>query len=163
MKSGDFKYEKKSARVIRNVSYITLATVSASGKPWSTPVYAAFDKELHFYWTSDRESVHSVNIRQNPSAFITIHRASRYYGRHAVYFEARAEELNKREEILMARKFTQARGEKPSGPKEFMGKDFRRVYKAIIEKGWTNDHEKLPDGWRDYRVELDLRRLRGLL
>jgi len=164
MKSGDFQHEKKAARIIRNVSHVTLATVTKDNKPWSTPIYAAFDGDLNFYWTSSKDSVHATNIRANSAVFITIHRMSRYYGRHAVYLEAHAEELNKREEILVARKFTQSHDKKQySELKDFMGKDFRRVYRAVIEKGWTNDHEKLPDGWRNFRVELDLRRVRGLL
>lgn len=162
-----FEYEKKAARIIKEVVHITIATVSPEGKPWNTPVHSAFDSDLNFYWASAKDSTHSRNIRFQPDVFLAIYDSTALGGTgSAVYFEARAEELHKREEILIAKKFAQKRIKhtEESDVDDFIGDSIRRVYQAVITRGWTNDVEVLPDRQlRQYRVEVDLRRLRGLL
>lgn len=165
MQSNGFENEKRAAQIIKDVLYITVASVSPEGKPWNTPVYSAFDSDLNFYWTSAKDSVHSNNIRHNPDVFFAIYDSSVAEGSGAgVYLEARAEELNVREEILVARKFTQARkGKSPDDADDFMGEAHRRVYRATVTHGWINEAETLESGWRDYRTAIDLRRVRGML
>ena len=164
-KARNFENEKRAARIISDVLYITIASVSPDGKPWNTPVYSAFDSDLNFYWTSSKDSQHSKNIRHNADVFFAIYDSSVGEGNgEGVYLEATAEELNKREEILVARKLTQARkGQNPDDAEKFMGEAVRRVYRAKVARGWVNESESIEKGWRDYRTEIDLRRVRGLL
>ncbi len=56
-------HNKRAAEIIKDIKYITIASVSDDGQPWNTPVYSAFDKDLNFYWFSDKNSQHSQNVR----------------------------------------------------------------------------------------------------
>ena len=57
------------ARALAAVSaerYLVLATVSADGVPWSSPVWFAHEGLSAFYWLSRPYRTHSVNIGQQP-------------------------------------------------------------------------------------------------
>jgi nitroimidazol reductase NimA-like FMN-containing flavoprotein (pyridoxamine 5'-phosphate oxidase superfamily) len=51
--------------------YLTLATVCRSGRPWSTPLFFAYDNN-YIYWWSPKDAVHSQNIARDENVFITI-------------------------------------------------------------------------------------------
>ncbi len=58
------------AELIRKCPYANIAT-AFEDKPWNTPVFAAADDELNFYWSSWVEAVHSQNLVKNPNVFLT--------------------------------------------------------------------------------------------
>lgn len=86
-----------AAAILKFNNYCTLATVSADGTPWGTPVHFAYD-ENKIYWVSNKNAVHSVNLEHNPKVSITIfdsHQAAETLGdRGAVYIASRATKLS---------------------------------------------------------------------
>lgn len=157
--------EKQAAEIIKKIIYASVATVSENGQPWNSPVYTAYDKDLNFYWTSTKDAQHSKNIRTNQEVFLVIYNAKAPEGTgRGVYFIADAMELKNVDDIKIARHYTQARkGQTAGDPDRFLGKSLRRVYKAQIIKGWTNGGESTPKGYRDFRVELNMKKLRKYL
>ena len=62
--------------LLDRIEHATIATVSADGRPWNTPVYFARDRDF-LYWSSRRDAEHSTNIRHNGLAFVVIFDSSR--------------------------------------------------------------------------------------
>lgn len=155
---------KRAAEIINKILYITIATASKEGQPWNSPVYSAFDKDLNFYWSSDKDAQHSRNIRENKHVFLVIYDSTVVEGTgEGVYIRAEAYELGQQEEIQVARRITQTRkGQEQElieqEYEKFVGDSVRRVYKALPKKVWMNEDEKDENGKyiRDTRVELDL-------
>ena len=91
---------KAATKVIKNILYINIASITPSGKPWNTPVYCAYDKDLSYYWLSWRLNQHSKNIRNNPDVFVTVYDSTVPAGTgFGVYFEGKAYELKNIKEI----------------------------------------------------------------
>src|SRR5690348_5423268 len=106
-------HNKKSAEILKKIIYITLATVSKDGQPWNSPVYSAFDKDLNFYWASDKEGVHSQNVRANSKVFVVVYDSTMAEGTgEGVYMKGKAIELTDKEEVSVARVVTQGRKNK---------------------------------------------------
>jgi nitroimidazol reductase NimA-like FMN-containing flavoprotein (pyridoxamine 5'-phosphate oxidase superfamily) len=164
-------HDKRSAEIINKVLYITIASVSESGEPWNSPVYSGFDKDLNFYWSSDKESQHSKNIRTNGKVFLVIYDSTVAAGTgEGVYIQARAEELEDNAEILVARRVTQSRKGQLNELTEtefdkFTGDAIRRVYKATPEQIWMNDVETDAGGKyiRDIKVAVQIDNLKSLI
>ncbi len=57
--------------VDRNL-YMVLATADRSGQPWASPVYFAHSAYREFFWISDPEATHSVNLRDRRQVGIVI-------------------------------------------------------------------------------------------
>ena len=155
----------KAAKVIKSILYINIASITPNGKPWNSPVYCAFDKNLNYYWFSWKENQHSENIRNNPNIFVTIYDstvpASTGFG---VYFEGKAYELSNPKEILAGIKEIYNREKrKPKDVIHFLKKFPRRVYKFIPEKVWVNTDGKINGNYIDSRTELDLEKLKVTL
>ena len=157
-------YTEIAKQVIEKVKYITVATCNNEGQPWNTPVYAAYDENYNFYWTSYKGNQHSINIRDNPKIFIVIYDSTGGIGnKTGVYIQAKAYELSELEDIRTARSYTQGRkGKKVDDPRKFVGDQPRRVYIAQPQKIWVNDatitESKLEEAEfiRDYRIEIKL-------
>jgi nitroimidazol reductase NimA-like FMN-containing flavoprotein (pyridoxamine 5'-phosphate oxidase superfamily) len=147
-------------RIIERILYITVATITPDGKPWSSPLYSAFDKKYNFYWASDRNGQHSKNIRNNPDVFITIFDSGVPEGSgRGVYVQAVARELSDEKGAEDALTFLYGRAGKNSkkrGANEFLGGYPRRVYKAAPEKFWINGDGKVNGNYVDIRKEMKL-------
>jgi nitroimidazol reductase NimA-like FMN-containing flavoprotein (pyridoxamine 5'-phosphate oxidase superfamily) len=164
-------HNKRVVEIISKVLYITIATVNEDGQPWNSPVYSGFDDELNFYWSSDKDSNHSKNVRRDSRIFLVIYDSTVPEGAgEGAYILAKAYELREKEEIIIARRITQARknqlDEITSDENEkFTGSKIRRVYKAIPEKIWMNDVELDDNGKyiRDIRVEVPINELKKFL
>lgn len=63
---------EKAKKVIKEVLYATVATVTAEGQPWNSPVYTSYDEHYNFYWVSWKENDHSQNVRANGRAYLVI-------------------------------------------------------------------------------------------
>ena len=85
---------RKARRLIEDTPYLTLATADASGKPWSCPVYFAYDEAFTLYWVSFSETVHAANIRVRPQVGISILGQPPDHEGDGVYFDALAAELH---------------------------------------------------------------------
>jgi nitroimidazol reductase NimA-like FMN-containing flavoprotein (pyridoxamine 5'-phosphate oxidase superfamily) len=159
----------QAMEILNKIIYITIASVSEDGYPWNSPVYSAFDNELNFYWSSDKESQHSKNIRSNGKIFLVMYDSTAEEGTgEGVYVQASALELGEKDEILVARRLTQERKGQldemtADEPIKFTGSAVRRVYKATPQKIWINDVELDEKGKyiRDIRIEIPLEKLKS--
>jgi uncharacterized protein YhbP (UPF0306 family) len=52
--------------------YMVVATADPSGQPWASPVYFAHDGYREFFWVSEPEATHSVNLRDRREVGIVI-------------------------------------------------------------------------------------------
>lgn len=155
---------EKAKDIISKITHITIATSDTTGQPWNSPVYGAYDEHYNFYWTSWKESQHSINIRENNKIFLVIYDSTVPEDNHifkGVYIQAKAYELTNEEEIESAREYITKRRDKPSNhpPAEFFGNFPRRVYKAVPEKLWLNNTGNLEGNFIDTRIEIDLKML----
>lgn len=154
-------HNKRAAEIIKEIKYITIASVSADGQPWNTPVYSAFDKELNFYWFSDKNSQHSQNVRGNNKILLVIYNSTVPEGTgEGVYVKAVVSELNDPAEILAAKAVLDERvgKEKERNADNYMGDAVLRGYKATPVQAWMNDDDEDENGnyVRDIRVEVPL-------
>jgi general stress protein 26 len=126
-------HNKRAAEIIKEILYITIASVSSDGQPWNTPVYSAFDKDLNFYWFSDKNSQHSQNVRSNNKVLLVIYDSTVPEGTgEGVYVKAIVSELNTPEEILAAKAVLDERvgKEKERNAENYMYDAVLRGYKA---------------------------------
>ena len=75
-------------------AYLTLATVDAEGRPWTSPVYFAADGLTDFYWVSSPDAHHSRNLTARPAVSLVVFDSTvrPYHGR-ALYADGAAHEL----------------------------------------------------------------------
>lgn len=154
-------YNKRAAQIIDQILYITIASVTPQGEPWNSPVYSAFDKDLNFYWCSDKNGQHSQNVRHNGKAFLVIYDSTVPEGQgEGVYLQVDVTELTEADQIQYGYQTLQARKNKQPADdawQKFTGDGVRRIYQAKPTRAWMNDAEM--DGHtfiRDIRVELVL-------
>jgi hypothetical protein len=75
--------------------YLTLGTVDADGRPWTSPVYFAPAGDRKFYWMSATDARHSRHLAERPQVSMVIfnYTVPPYHGR-AVYAVGEASELS---------------------------------------------------------------------
>jgi general stress protein 26 len=162
------KFAQRAAEIIKEILYITIASVSADGKPWNSPVYSAYDGDLNFYWFSDKDSQHSTNLRTNNEAFLVIYNSTVPQGTgEGVYIQAKVRELTDETEIMAARALMDKRvGKvKPRQFSDYTGEAPLRGYQASAVKVWMNDLALDAQGnyIKDVRVEISLSDLKNQL
>ncbi|MDQ4093448.1 MAG: pyridoxamine 5'-phosphate oxidase family protein [Actinomycetota bacterium] len=161
------RHQVAARDIVKRILYITIATVSAEGKPWNSPVYSAFDNEGNFYWTSVPGAQHSRNIHANGDVFLVIYDSTVPEGTgKGVYVEGHARVLADPAEVVEARRHSSLRAGLPldDGPDRFLEGGTRRVYRAIPKRVWISDAERQGSAFvRDIRVQLPLDTLRGLV
>jgi nitroimidazol reductase NimA-like FMN-containing flavoprotein (pyridoxamine 5'-phosphate oxidase superfamily) len=59
-------------KIIDKSLYMVLATADSSGQPWATPVYYASSGYRDFFWISEPDATHSVNLRVRREVGISI-------------------------------------------------------------------------------------------
>ena len=52
--------------------YMVIATADSSGQPWATPVYFASSGYREFFWISQPDATHSINLRDRREVGIVI-------------------------------------------------------------------------------------------
>ncbi len=135
------RYLKRATRILKDMKYMTLATVCADGSPWNTPLAPTPSNNLIFRWGSYEESVHSQNIRRDRRVFVVIYDSTAPEGLgEGIYMKGESEELDEYEGTL-------------------------KMYRFVPHQMWINDEEKNEDGSfkRDQRIELDIEELRKSL
>jgi nitroimidazol reductase NimA-like FMN-containing flavoprotein (pyridoxamine 5'-phosphate oxidase superfamily) len=149
---------EKAKKIISDILYITIASVSKDGVPWNSPVYSAFDEQYNFYWVSPVTATHSENVKGNPQVSIVIYDSTVPEGTgEGVYIQAKAHEINDEKEIEHALPYLYNRKNKPVRPiASFTGGSPRRVYKAVPGKVWVNDTVEVNGQPCDVRVEVKL-------
>ncbi len=144
--------------IIANNIYITIATVSAGGEPWNTPVSTAHDEDFNFFWISAKDSQHSQNIRDRGSVFAVIFDSTAAEGTGTgVFMQASAYELNDPVEMAHALKCLSDRKQKIVGTiEQFLGDYPRRIYTAVPSRCWINGDSTINGHFVDRRIEVDL-------
>ena len=141
--------------VLETIEHATIATVSAEGQPWNTPVYFARDHSA-VYWTSRSDAQHSINIRHNGHAFLVIYDSGEEDASGAaVYLDARVAELT--DEPAVDRALTRIyrrRRKMPPPLSTFIEPSVHRVYCATVRRTWTNVVHTVGDCTWDERVEI---------
>lgn len=156
---------KEAAKVLKEILYINIASITPNGKPWNTPVYCAYDEDINYYWLSWKLNQHSKNIRNNSSVFVTVYDstvpASTGFG---VYLQGKAYELKDLKTMLKGIKVVYGREKrKPRDITQFLKKFPRRIYQFKPEKVWVNGDREINGNFIDVRTELDLKKLRKAL
>lgn len=150
--------EEKARTILTKVKYATLATASAEGKPWNSPVFCTYDDAWNIYWQSSPESVHSKNIMQSGRVFIVVYDSTSDEG-EGVYLQCTALVLSDEAEIRHALYLLgERRGEPYARTDKFQARGPQRIFRATPQAVWVNDADKDEDGdfVRDYRVEVQL-------
>lgn len=140
-------------RILSNVKYVAIATVSSSGEPWCTPVHATCDDEFNIYWSSTHDAIHSQNIRANSRAFLTIFDSTQPENENprGFYLRCTAKELNDPVRVDAARKVTCAKAGGKPNVDLYLGESPRRVYVATPEELWVNNLSFEGPHWIDRR------------
>jgi Pyridoxamine 5'-phosphate oxidase len=81
-------------KIIDGSLYMVLATADQTGQPWSSPVYYASSGYRDFFWISQPDATHSVNLRERREVGIAIFDSSQPIGTgEGVYVLGVAREL----------------------------------------------------------------------
>lgn len=150
-------HNKRAREILSTVLYATVATATKAGKPWNSPVAGFWDESYNLYWFSDKNSVHSGNIRENEDVFIVVYDSTMAEGTgEGVYIEATAYEVTDPTEIEQV--VALQKGDMQCTAEEVSGDAVHRFYKAIPKNVWMNDDEKDENGdyVKDIRVEVRL-------
>jgi nitroimidazol reductase NimA-like FMN-containing flavoprotein (pyridoxamine 5'-phosphate oxidase superfamily) len=59
-------------KIIDDSLYMVVATSDRSGQPWATPVYFAHRDYREFFWISEPDATHSINLRDRREVGIVI-------------------------------------------------------------------------------------------
>ena len=145
-----------AASLVSEQIYCTLATASADGIPWSTPLFYVFDQELNLYWSSAIAAQHSQNLTQNNErSMITLFDAQKV---KAVYFSGIAAELTDKIQLEAVLKLFDQRAKRPNPrlAKDYLGDSCRRMYKFIPKKVWvTGDRLTVNEQLVDTKIRLN--------
>ncbi len=158
--------EYQAYKIIKDNIYLSVATSSTNNKPWNTPVYAAYDENLNFYWYSTINSVHSNNIKENKNVFIVIYNSTTPEGSGVgLYIEANAYEISDLTNAKKGRFYIQNRKNCiPDDGSHFIKESPLRVYKAEILNLWLNDAKKDENGnYHDFRIKVSKEKIVKLL
>jgi nitroimidazol reductase NimA-like FMN-containing flavoprotein (pyridoxamine 5'-phosphate oxidase superfamily) len=128
-------------------AYLTLATASADGIPWATPVwFAARDLDL-FVWASKPGARHSLNIAENPRVSLVIFDSSKAPGEgSALYVAADAEladDATFDEALAVYNSRSVERGLPDWDPSKLREPARHRLYRAVtVEAFVLDDHDE---------------------
>lgn len=149
---------KRAKEIIKQIDYITIASVTPEGMPWNSPVYSASDDNYNFFWGTHIDSQKAQNIRNNENVFLVIYDSTVPPGTgEGVYVQAKAKQLSDPEEIQHAYETLKNRRPTPfwdtaafseSGPV--------RLFKAVPMKVWMNDDSEKDGHYIDVRTEINL-------
>ncbi len=97
--TDDTPPDERARRLIDTGRHMTIATADSAGRPWVSPVFYSIDNDRALYWVSDKDALHSANVRDQPDVAIVIYETDEG-DVDAVYIHARAAELNDEAEAL---------------------------------------------------------------
>src|SRR5215208_5404266 len=69
---GEGREVARARQIVDASLYMVLATSDPSGQPWATPVYFAHSEYRDFFWISQPDATHSVNLRDRREVGIVI-------------------------------------------------------------------------------------------
>jgi pyridoxine/pyridoxamine 5'-phosphate oxidase len=139
--------------IVDGITYMTIATADAEGRPWASPVWFAHDDYREFVWISRPETRHSQNLAARPEVSIVIFDSTVPIDTgQGVYIEATAERLTDGAEIERAMAvFSErsvAQGGGDYGPADVSPSSHLGPYRATAGRIFL--------GINDRRVEVEL-------
>ena len=152
----------KARQIIADNVYMTVATATLDGKPWISPVFFAYDEHYNLFWVSNKDSLHSKLIKNNPRVAIVIFDSKAPQGEaDGVYFEAEVSELENTSEIESAIRTLGKRITKDEFKvkriDEVINSGVSRIYRAVPKTISTLTEGEFINGqYVDRRVEIDL-------
>jgi pyridoxine/pyridoxamine 5'-phosphate oxidase len=69
---GEDRDTATARQIVDATLYMVLATADPSGQPWASPVYFAHRDYREFFWISQPDATHSVNLRDRRDVGIVI-------------------------------------------------------------------------------------------
>jgi predicted pyridoxine 5'-phosphate oxidase superfamily flavin-nucleotide-binding protein len=114
--------------LLPRVSYMTLGTADAEGRPWASPVWFAAPTPSELLWVSDPNARHSRNIEARPEVAIVVFDSTVPEGdAWALYMEATAAQTEPADIERFADDWTIADVTAPAK---------HRLYLATVERWW---------------------------
>jgi hypothetical protein len=146
--------ETATAKQIVDASlYMVLATSDPSGQPWATPVYFAHRDYRDFFWISQPDATHSVNLRDRREVGIVIFDSTQPINTgQGIYVSGVARELPAHETVEGREVFSQrsvGHGGEPLTDEDVRPPSRHRLYQATAEAAYVLDEH-------DHRVEVHL-------
>ena len=121
-------------------AFLTLSTVDAAGRPWTTPVYFAPAPGRRLLWTSETQARHSRNIADRPEVSLVIFDSTvaPYHGR-AVYAVGTARQLDDDDvdEALRHYPGPSRRGAEAITREDVTGTSTYRIYQMTAAELWV--------------------------
>lgn len=149
--------------VLQEIHHIPIATVNDDGSPLASPVLLAFDDQLHGFWASSPESMHSRNIVRDPRIFLSVFDSRG--GHSGLFLAGIAIELASVQKIVRGRNLLDALKKSigaggVAATAGYMGVAPQRIYEFTPEHIWVN-HSERQDGIiiRDRRYEIPISEL----
>src|SRR5579862_4020147 len=104
------KYNDIATEIVKEASYITIATCNKNNEPWIAPTTFWIDEKQNFYFVSHKESKHVQHIMENPNLAISIYNSSVREGTgKGVQFKGTGKLINENNEYMEAMKSMQSR------------------------------------------------------
>nr|WP_296074395.1 pyridoxamine 5'-phosphate oxidase family protein [uncultured Actinoplanes sp.] len=120
--------------------YLVLGTTGEDGQPWTSPVYFSAVGLREYYWVSQADALHSVNLATRPRVSIVVFDSgvAPYHGR-AVYASGEAAELagEDLDRGLGAYPGSDSRGAAPIEREDVTGSSPYRLYRAVASDLWV--------------------------
>src|SRR3954471_497063 len=144
---------KVARQIIDKRRYMVVASADRSGQPWATPVYFAHRNYREFFWVSEQEATHSVNLRDRREVGIVIFDSTvSIVSGQGVYISGVAQELPAHEAGEPIELYSERSAGHGGG--EWSEDDVRpparhRLFRATAEGAYILDEH-------DHRVELRL-------
>ncbi len=155
--------ESMAIEVLRNNTYCVLGTATLAGEPWVTPVRYRFDSHGNIYWTSARDTRHSMSVLNNPTvSAVVIDLRFIDSVSSAVYCTGIAREIPYDElpELILWRYPEKNRTIDDFDP----GKQHRAVYQLQTSAMWClAEPEIINDVVTDKRIEVKLQKFQELM
>jgi uncharacterized protein YhbP (UPF0306 family) len=166
---GDDSLAGRTRRLLAEARYLTIATVSADGTPWSAVLqYAWLSDPLRLLFGSATQSMHSRHIAARPrvsgSLFVTGHSLTSVDG---AQFSGRCFELSADDVQRFHATFydavlpdPQSRAQWTLPPSALLPPADHRLYVIEVERWWLVDTRTWAHDRIDRRVEMPLAELR---
>ena len=147
------EHEAAAREIIDASLYMVIATADPSGQPWASPVYFAPSGYRDFFWVSQPDATHSVNLRDRREVGIVIFDSSVPINTgRGVYISGVARELPAHETAEGIEIFSQRsvlHGGDEVTVDDVSPPAHHRLYQATAEAHYVLDEH-------DHRVEVNL-------
>jgi nitroimidazol reductase NimA-like FMN-containing flavoprotein (pyridoxamine 5'-phosphate oxidase superfamily) len=150
---GEDREIAKARQIVDASLYMVLATADQSGQPWASPVYFAHRDYRDFFWVSQPDATHSVNLRDRREVGIVIFDSTQPINTgEGLYISGVAHELPAHETAEGLEVFSQRTTS--HGAEAWTDEDVRpparhRLFQATAEAAYVLDEH-------DHRVEVHL-------